>query len=199
MSSAIYTARTFSPQPRDNGALIAPPVDKQPRTRIRQRIKRLLEDRGMTQGTFAREVGHGDQWASNLLTGAFTLTMDDLDRVAKVLHVPPGEIVRVSEEPWELTPTEMRVIRALRMLPPPVRDAWAMMTDFLIGATPEEADHLVVLRELSEKNQRTLKRWAQALRRQQALGLDEADPPDLPGTVEPPRAQSPRTRGARKR
>lgn len=170
------------------------PVDKQPRTRIRQRIRRLLEDRGMNQAQFAQKVGRGEQWASNLLNGLFTLTMDQLDAVAKALGVPPSEIVRLSEDPWELSPTEMRAIRALRMLPPHIRDHEVEHLDYLIGATPEESEHLVMYRELNSRNQRILKRWTDALKKQQALGLDEEDPPDLSMTLEPIDAQSPRTR-----
>lgn len=120
------------------------------RTRIRQRIRRLLEDRGKTNREFAKYLGHGDQWASNLLAGRFGLSLDELDRVAAFLRVPPGEIVRVSEEPWELSPSEMRVVRALRMLPPPVREQLVLMADYLVGVTPDEVEVLKKLRALDE-------------------------------------------------
>ena len=167
------------------------------RTRIRQRIRRLLEDRGKTNRALAQWLGHGDQWVSNLLAGRFALSLDELDRVAQFLSVPPSEIVRVSDDPWELSPTEMRAVRALRMLPEHIRDHEVEHLDYLIGVTPEESDHLVEYRELNEKNQRILARWATALRKQQVLGLDEEDPPDLSMTLEPRDARSRRTRHGR--
>ncbi len=128
-------------------------------TRVRQRIARLLEDRGYTQRALAKAVGHGDQWASNLLSGRSLLTWEDLDKVAKFLRVPPSEIVRVSEDAWELTPTEMRVVRALRMLPPAVRDHLVTLADYLIGATPDEVELLKRVRQLTPAELRRIEHW----------------------------------------
>lgn len=188
--------KVFSPNPI-SGLLPTTVSKPDARTRIRQRIRRLLEDRGKTNRALAQWLGHGDQWVSNLLAGRFPLSLDELDRVAKFLNVPPSEIVRESDDPWELTPTEMRAIRALRMLPPHIRDHEVEHLDYLIGATPEESQHLVTYRELTQRNQAILERWADALRKQQVLGLDEEDPPDLSMTLEQRAAQSPRTRRGR--
>lgn len=128
-------------------------------TRVRQRIARLLEDRGQTQRALARALGHGDQWASNLLSGRSQLTWDDLDKVAAFLRVPPGEIVRVSDEAWELSPTEMRVVRALRMLPPSIREHLVTLADYLIGTTPEEIELLRKIRQLKPEEIQTFERW----------------------------------------
>lgn len=163
------------------------------RTRIRQRIRRLLEDRGKTNRSLGQWLGHGDQWVSNLLAGRFSLSLDELDRVALFFAVPPGEIVRISEEPWELSPTEMRVVRALRMLPPPVRDDYARYADYLIGTVPDEMEDLVILRELTEENRATVRRWAEMLRTAQARGRDAAGLDDLLRLVEPPTAPTRRS------
>lgn len=128
-------------------------------TRLRQRIVRLLDDRGQTQRALARALGHGDQWASNLLSGRQQLAWDDLDKVAKFLNVPPGELVRVSDEPWELTPTEMRVVRALRMLPPAIRDHLVTLADYLIGATPDEVELLKRVRQLTPAELHRIEHW----------------------------------------
>lgn len=120
-------------------------------TRLRQRVARLLEDRGMTQRIFAKKVGHGDQWASNFLTGRNDLTWDDVDRVASALGVPPGELIRVSDEPWELMPTEMRLLRASRMLPQVLRDHLVMHAEFLIGNLPDDVERQSLLRRLTEE------------------------------------------------
>ena len=133
------------------GLLPAPMTHPDARTRVRQRIKRLLDDRGFTQGAFARALGHRDQWASNFFKGAFSLSLDQLDDAATFLGVTPGEIVRVSDEPWELTPTEMRMIRALRMLPAPVREMVVTQTDYMVGVVPEEAELIVKIRNLTDE------------------------------------------------
>jgi transcriptional regulator with XRE-family HTH domain len=141
-------------------ALLASPMTTpDAATRVRQRITRLLEDRGHTQRAFAKALGHGDQWASNLLSGRSQLTWDDLDKVAKFLRVPPSEIVRMSEDAWELTPTEMRVVRALRMLPPAVRDHLVTLADYLIGATPDEVELLKRVRQLTPAELRRIEHW----------------------------------------
>ena len=128
-------------------------------TRVRQRIARLLDDRGHTQRALAKALGHGDQWASNLLSGRSQLTWDDLDKVARFLNVPPSEIVRASDDAWELTPTEMRTVRALRMLPPVVRDHLVMLADYLIGATPDEVELLKRVRRLEPEQLRRIEHY----------------------------------------
>jgi hypothetical protein len=123
------------------------------------------------------------------------LSLDELDRTAAFFTVPPSEIVRLSEDPWELSPTEMRVVRALRMLPPAVRDDYARYADYLIGSVPDEMDDLIVLRALSAENRSTVRRWAEMLRTAQERGRDAAGLDDLLRLVEPPAAQ---VRGSRR-
>jgi transcriptional regulator with XRE-family HTH domain len=173
-------------------------VQPDAKTRVRQRIKRLLEDRGRTQRELAQWLGHGDQWVSNLLAGRHALSWTDLDRVAEFLKVPPGEIVRVSDEPWELAPTEMRMVRALRMLPPTVRDHLVTMADYLIGTTPEEVDELRDLRELTPENRQLVRRWTQVtLRTQRENEPGQLTPDDLRVPDGPRDAPARRTRRGR--
>jgi hypothetical protein len=152
------------------------------RTRVRQRIKRLLEDRGKTNREFGKWLGHKDQWVSNLLAGKFALSLDELDRAALFFHVPPGELVRVSDEPWELNAGEMRTVRALRMLPPVVRDHVITLADYLVGATPEEVTILKGVRELSDEDVRVLESWIRVRIQLQdsALATLEHRAPDPP-------------------
>lgn len=164
----------------ESRVLLSATMADTPRTRIRQRIKRLLEDRGRTQRDFAKFLGHGDQWASNLLRGEFTLSLDELDRTAQFFGVPPGEIVRVSEEPWELSPTEMRVVRALRTLPPPVRDTFAQLADWTIGVLPDELDLLMIIRRLDDDGRQALSHWAELKTVEQAHARTAPDRADLP-------------------
>lgn len=164
------------------------------RTRIRQRIKRLLEDRGKTQRAFAQWLGHGDQWASSLFAGRMALSLDDLDRVAAFFNVPPGEIVRVSDEAWELTPTEMRVVRALRMLPPPVRDHMVTLADYLIGTTPDEVELLRRIRSLGADQLHVVEQWIDLKLLEQVRGPGGPDRADRSPEGAPPPALIRRTR-----
>lgn len=183
--------------PFENRGLLPASMPESPRTRVRQRIKRLLEDRGRTQREFAQWLGHGDQWASNLLRGEFTLSLDEIDRVAAFLNVPPGELVRVSDEPWELTPTEMRVVRALRMLPPPVRDTFAQLADWTIGVLPDELDLLMIIRRLDDDGRRALTHWAELKTVEQAHARRAPDHGDQRTPSVPPVGATQKSRGRR--
>ena len=163
-------------------------------TRVRQRIARLLDDRGHTQRALAKALGHGDQWASNLLSGRSQLTWDDLDKVARFLNVPPSEIVRMSEDAWELSPTEMRTVRALRMLPPAVRDHLVTLADFLIGATPPEVDLLVQIRALDAEEQAQLQHWLDVVLLRANVPRRTTTPAGHPLTAAPRSGEAPRAR-----
>lgn len=139
-------------------------TDMDARTRVRQRLRRLLDDQGKTNRALADWIGHREQWVSNLLAGRFPLSLDELDRVAQFVRVPPSELVRQSDDPWELTPTEMRMVRALRLLPMSVRDHLVILADYLIGVTPEEVDLLTQIRSLTEDEQDGLQNYLRAMR-----------------------------------
>lgn len=183
--------------PFGNRVLLAATMVDTPRTRIRQRIRRLLEEHGKTQREFARFLGHGDQWASNLLRGEFTLSLDELDRVAAFFNVPPGWIVRVSDEPWELSPTEMRVVRALRMLPPSIRDHLVTLADYLIGTTPEEIELLRKIRQLKPEEVQTFERWIGVTLLRLGDGSAPEHHADREGAGSAPGETTRRTRGPR--
>ena len=135
------------------------------RTRIRQRIKLLLHERNVTQRAFAKHLGHGDQWASNLLRGEFTLAMDQLDAAAEILGVQPGDIVRVASEALDLSVDEMRAVRALRLMPPVIRDHVIVLADYLVGQSPDEAELLYRIRSLTDEERSYLRHWVDAVRR----------------------------------
>lgn len=164
------------------------------RTRLAQRIRRLLEDRGLTNRALATHLGHKDAWASHLLAGRFALSLDEIDAVAAFLGVPASDLVRHSYDPWELDAQEMRVVRAVRMLPPIVREHLVTLADYLVGATPEEVELLHGIRTLQPADQRVLEQWIRVrlrLRGDELIGLD----PDAPaGTDETPTAATPRIR-----
>lgn len=183
----------------NRGTLGSQLVMSEARTRVRQRIRRLLEDRGLTGRALATHLRHSDQWVSNLLAGRFTLKLDELDAVAKFFGVPPGEIVRVSEEPWELTAEEMRMVRAMRMLPPVIREHLSTLADYLIGATPEEVTLLQRIRRLSSEDLRKIEHWLDLVLLKPSVRPETAIPLDLMPSTAPPVKRVSRIRHGRKR
>lgn len=165
------------------------------RTRVRLRIKQLLEERGKTQRLFAKALEHGDQWASNFLRGEFALSLDQLDAAAAFLGVPPSELVRHGENAWELTPTEMRVVRALRMLPPPVREGYALLADWTVGALPEEYDLLIEIRQADQDTISALKHFLELKRVERAHARRGEDRGETPAPSQQPTMRPPRTHG----
>ena len=127
--------------------------------RVADRIKARLEDLGMTGRAFARQMGHRDSWISHLLAYKFALSLEQLDKAAYVLKLAPGELVREAEEAWDLTPTEMRVVRSLRMLPPAVRDHVVILADYLVGVTPDEVELLKKIRHLEAEDLMKFDHW----------------------------------------
>lgn len=195
LSSSYFTGAQNAYNPNRICVLLHyPDMNPDARTRVRQRIVRLLEDRGKTQRAFAKALGHGDQWASNLLSGRFSLSLEDFDSAAKFLGVPASELVRVSDEPWELSPTEMRVVRALRMLPPAVRDHLVMLTDYLIGATPDEVELLKRVRQLTTEELRQIEHWIDVTLLAQDVEPKLATHGDLKATTAPRSPKAPRGR-----
>ncbi len=173
-------------QTRQNGSTTAS-MAPDARTRIRQRIKRLLEQRGQTNRAFAKWLGHGDQWASNLLAGRFALSLDELDRAASFLNVPPSDLVRLSDaDGVELSPSERRVVEAMRTLPTPVRDHLMLLADYLVGVTPAEVELLATLRRLGPDELRRVSHWADVQVTGRGTGPVLVDPGD-PAQEETPR------------
>ena len=176
------------------GGTNAPMADA--RTRVRHRIKQLLEQRGQTGRAFAKWLGHGDQWVSNLLAGRFALSLDELDRAAAFLNVPPSDLIRVSDdEGHELSPSERRVVSAMRMLPAPVRDHLMLLADYLVGVTPAEVELLAQLRKLTPAELRQVTHWTDVtlLGRHKPPSATDHDAPAP--TTAPPAQPARRTRG----
>ena len=172
----------------------SPPMPFNARERVRLRIKRLLEERGKTQRMFAKALEHGDQWASNFLRGEFALSLDQLDAAAAFLGVPPSELVRQGEDAWELSPSEMRVVRALRMLPPPVREHMVTLTDYLVGTTPDEVELLRRIRNLGIENLHVVEQWIDLKLLEQVRGQAARGPAAPPRGAAQPMTLDRRTR-----
>jgi transcriptional regulator with XRE-family HTH domain len=165
------------------------------RTRVRQRIKALLEQRGQTNRAFAQWLGHKDQWASNLLAGRFALSLDEIDRAAAFLNVPPSDLVKVDDaDGVELSPSERRVVNAMRMLPLPVRDHLMLLADYLVGVTPAEVELLATLRKLSATELRRVAHWADVQALGRGTGPVQVDPDGPAQEAAPPAQPARRTR-----
>jgi transcriptional regulator with XRE-family HTH domain len=122
--------------------------------RVRARLKRLLTEKQMTNRAFGKRLGHGDQWVSNLLAGRFDLSLNDLDDAARAVEALPSDLVRRDdEEAWTLTPSEMRLVRAVRALPMALRDHLRVLAEYLMGVAPEEIELLTEFRKLGQEDQ----------------------------------------------
>lgn len=129
------------------------------RERVRLRLKDLLAEHNIDQRTFGKKLGRQrpDQYAWSILSGRAPLALDDLDVAAHVARTTPGELVRgLDEEAWILSPTEMRTVRALRALPPAIRDHLVTLADYLRGVAPEEIELLQRYRQLDPEEQERL-------------------------------------------
>lgn len=129
-------------------------ADVNARERVRARLRQALADKGLSGRAFGKRLGHGDQWVSNLLNGKFALSLDELDATASIVGRTPSDLVRREEdELWELRPTEMRLVRAVRGLPPALRDHLVTLAEYLIGVVPDEIDFLNAYRLLTPEEQ----------------------------------------------
>jgi hypothetical protein len=176
------------------------------RERVRLAIRQRLADLGMTGRTFGKTFsandgqGHVDQWVSNLLTGKFALSLDELDEAARILKTTAATLVKSDFETAEyLTPTEHRILEAVRGLPPPIRDHVRTLAEYLVGVAPEEIDHLMKFRELTPGEREKIDHWTDALRlaREPVPGL--AILPDHQQIDAPRSASGNRTRDRQKK
>ena len=118
--------------------------------RVAERIKQRLEDIEMTGRKLARALEHQDPWMSGLLGKRFALSLNELDEVAYHLKMQPGDLVRLSTEQVDLSPSELRIVRALRLLPPTVREHVITLAEYLTGVTIQEIDMLKKIRALEQ-------------------------------------------------
>ncbi len=179
------------------------------RDRVRHAIRQRLKEIRMTNRAFGKEFsandgkGHVDTWVTGLLKGQFALSLDELDEAARILKMTPAELVKSDFETAEyLTPTEHRIIEAVRRLPPSIRDHLLLLSEYLVGVLPDEIDYLVDLRELRSEARARLTQIARGFRVAQdyepPLALLPAQPEKgaRPIEAEHQRHQRPRRRKA---
>lgn len=169
--------------------------------RVRARLRRLLGEKQMTNRAFGQRLGHGDQWVSNLLAGRFDLSLADLDDAARAVDALPSDLVRRDdEEAWTLTPSEMRLVRAVRALPMAIRDHLRVMAEYLMGVVPDEIELLTEFRKLGQSDQERVRQSVAFLRLPQGgAPRTEAIPETPPGAPEKAPPIRGRGHGQRKR
>ena len=158
-------------------------ADVKAHERVRARLRHLLANDGVTGRAFAKRVGHSEQWVSNLLNGRVALALDDLDAAATALGRTPSELVRKDEdELWELRPTEMRLVRATRQLPPVLRDHLVVLAEYLAGVVPDEIEFLNAYRLLTPEEQTRVRYGVDVLLATQSVAPSRGSTESQPGT-----------------
>lgn len=186
-------------------AVSAPDV-KNARERVRESLRRRLAQLGMSGREFGKHFsanggkGHGDQWVSNLLGGKFSLSLEELDEAARAVRCTAAELVKSPTEYAEYTtPTEHRIIAAVRALPPAIRDHFLMLAEYTMGVAPDEIDHLMEFRALTAEEKQKIRHWTHALRLAQEPVPGLSVLIDLPHKGERPTDTEHRNRGRRKK
>lgn len=174
------------------GLTMPAPGEANARERVRLRIIERLNDLGMTGRDFAKHFGHKDGWINAIRDGRNRLNLDDLDIAARVLKTTPGDLVRRGHEAWDLRPTEMRLMRAFRELPPTIQDYLVTLADYLVGVLPDEVVLLNEYRELTAKQQARIRHWTHVMLIAGEPDQGSEAPADLGGIDAPPREQGPR-------
>jgi transcriptional regulator with XRE-family HTH domain len=94
--------------------------------RVRQRIREEMTKQRLSQRDVSGLLKWSQSRVAKLLTGRVELGVDDLGALAFAVGISPTEAVRDRglEFCAELTPTELRMLEHLRLLPPEQRDAF---------------------------------------------------------------------------
>lgn len=106
--------------------------------RVRRRLNEWRVRTGHGAGTQLAHAVHGkygarlsNQWASGIFGGRQDLRLKDLDAVAELLGVPPGDLVRRDDDHYlEVIPSEMLLLRHIRSLPDTVRHHLLKLWDY---------------------------------------------------------------------
>ena len=63
-----------------------------------QRIKKYLKERGVTQASVARRIGMSESKLSLSLSGKRGLTLNEFEKICRVLEVSPNTFVAAKED-----------------------------------------------------------------------------------------------------
>lgn len=109
-------------------------AEETPATRVRDRMRAWMETTGVSQRDFADDLDKSQVWLQKVLAGENAVRLKDLDEVAMAMRTTASELVRSTEERYqlELTPSEVRIVEKLRRRP----EAFAAIAALLQVPTP---------------------------------------------------------------
>lgn len=111
--------------------------------RVRERLREWAAREGhRSKARIAKAVAalygkpKSPSWVTGLLNGptreGHDLRLKDLDAIAELLQIPPGELVRGYDRNYmELTMAESRLIEYYRLLPETIRSHWIRYLDYV--------------------------------------------------------------------
>lgn len=107
---------TYPNRACDNARMAPPP---NPAERVRQRLLRWIDDTKITQRDFAALFGKTQAWLEKILQGENHVRLEDLDVVAGVLRTTASDLLRQTDERYQVdcSPTEIRILEAMRQSP----------------------------------------------------------------------------------
>lgn len=102
---------------------------------MKNRIKELRDNRGLSLDDLANRVGTTNQQVSHLELGKRRLTADWMDRLANALDCRPWELIEETPPP-DLDPRERRILDLFKRVSPAERDALLLLAASLAGEKP---------------------------------------------------------------
>ena len=162
--------------------------DVNPAERVRLRVVQRLSELRWTKRELGQKMGgKGDAWAGAVWKGKIKFQLKDLDELARVLKMPVAALVKRDDDEAEfLSPSERRLLRAVRALPVPVRDHLIVLADYLVGVMPEEIELLSLYRTLTDEERQRLNHAAQVLKMSQHVERHSARAPETPPATSGP-------------
>ncbi len=116
---------------------------------VRIRLREEMEHKDMSQRDLAGILGWSQSRVAHLLTGRVEITVDDLAEMAFALGLSVLETVRDRGMEFcaEMTPSEMRVLDAVRALPQTDRDAFTHLLGVKVLEHQRRAAHKKILKK----------------------------------------------------
>ncbi len=146
--------------------------------RVKRNIRRLLEQQksGVPKHkkTISGLAAALDQKPNGISTILATddvphFKLRDLDEIARYFGIPPASLIQAQDdELWELTPTEMRVLRLWREWPREVQDQLLSVLSYFAALAPSEKQSrrfLAKFRRLQRRDQEYVERTMDSLLR----------------------------------
>lgn len=96
------------------------------------RIRELRMAAGLSQQTLGEAIGVSKVTISELERGTMQLTLDYMERIAKVLEVLPPDLLPRSDNPWALSHDERQLVERLRAATDEQRDQLQKVADVII-------------------------------------------------------------------